>query len=276
MFYTFRAMDTALIFLAASRVEHNRARLDKYLNGYSTIQFSPSGGVEVGYDEQWFTLLNGPWFWPAHPGERIRFRPAPGHFEWAHRHVGFRGALVEQWNSNGMWLQRPQRAPASKTGEEWDDWFAELRRLSQRADVRGRLRAINMLEGLLLELADERAIGGESTSREPWLGQVVEQLTVAPDRASALPDYGKMAHDLGMSEATFRRRFKRAMSISPHAYVLQSRVAAARALLTETDLSLKEIAARLGYDNEYFFSRQFKQIAGVAPGTFRKSRLAKS
>jgi AraC-like DNA-binding protein len=269
-------MESSLIFLATSRVQHNQFLLDKYLNGYSTIQFSPSGGVEVGYNEKMFVLTGGAWFWPAHPGERIRFQAAPGYNSWPHRHVGFRGALVEKWNNEGIWLQRPQRAPSSRSAEEWDEWFAQWQRLSQRTDERGRLRAINLLEGLLLELADARASNAESTSREPWLRHAIEKITVSPDNASLSPNYQKLAHELGMSEATLRRRFKRAMSISPHGYALQSRAATARALLTETDMPLKEIAARLGYDNEYFFSRQFKQIVGVAPGAFRKSRLAGS
>jgi AraC-like DNA-binding protein len=43
-------------------------------------------------------------------------------------------------------------------------------------------------------------------------------------------------------------------------------------LLTETDLPLKAVAERLGYDSVYFFARQFRQIAGVPPGVFRRSR----
>lgn len=269
-------MDTNLIFLATSRVEHNRTCLDKHLNGYATIQFSPSGGVEVGYDEEWFTLTGGAWFWPAHPGERIRFRPAHDHKSWPHRHVGFRGALIEQWRENGLWLVRPQRAPAPRVAKQWDEYFDQLILLARRGDAYGRLRAANMLEGLLLELADARTGQSAVARREPWLAQVIEEISVRPDAIHSAPTYSVLANTLGMSEATLRRRFKKAMSISPHAYVLQSRAAAARSLLSETDMPLKEIASRLGYDNEYFFSRQFKELVGVAPSVFRKSRLVRS
>jgi AraC-like DNA-binding protein len=266
-------MSADLIFLAASRADRNRSFLDKYLNGYATIQFSPSGGLEVGYDDNWFTLTGGAWFWPAHPGERIRFRPAPGYETWPHRHVGFRGPLVEKWREEGLWIERPQRAPAPRDAAQWEEYFGQMISLAQRSDARGRLRAVNMLEGLLLELADARAEQNAVARREPWLAQVIEKVTVHPDAHNATPNYQALASTLGMSEATLRRRFKRAMSISPHAYVLQSRAAAARSLLSETDLPLKEIASRLGYENEYFFSRQFKELVGVAPGVYRKSRL---
>lgn len=268
-------MSLDLIFLASSRADNSRSYLDKYLNGYATVQFSPTGGLEVGYDDELFPLPAGPWFWPAHPGERIRFHPLAGYESWAHRHVGFRGPLVEKWREEGLWLERPQPAPPPRDAGQWEEYFEELRALAQRSDARGRGRAVNMLEGLLLELADARAGQDENAHREPWLMQVIEKITVHPDAENRAPNYHEIASTLGMSEATLRRHFKRAMSTSPHAYVLQSRAAAARVLLTETDMPLKVIAARLGYENEYFFSRQFRQIVGVAPGVFRKSRLAK-
>lgn len=269
-------MQTDLIFLATSSAERNTNSLDKYLDGYATIQFTPRGGVEVGYDERFYTLVGGPHFWPAHPGVRIRFRAAPGHKHWAHRHIGFRGALVERWREEGLWLEGPQAAPPSRDGEEWDEYFDELIELARRADGWGRRRAINRLEDLLLELADARAQSQIITSREPWLSGVLAALATDPNGANAAVDYEALAAELGMSAATLRRRFKRAMNTTLHAYVLRSRVDAARTLLLETDLPIKVIADRLGYDNVYFFSRQFHQIAGVAPGVLRKSRMGKS
>ena len=64
------------------------------------------------------------------------------------------------------------------------------------------------------------------------------------------------------------------MNVPPHEYVLQSRVAEARRLLAEGDDPIKTIAARLGYRDVYFFSRQFKRFTGVPPALFRKSRQA--
>ena len=77
-----------------------------------------------------------------------------------------------------------------------------------------------------------------------------------------------------MSLPTLRRRFKSATGTTLHNYLLQTKIAHARRLLGETDLPLKTVAARLGYDNVYFFSRQFREIAGVPPGIYRRSRQA--
>ena len=45
-----------------------------------------------------------------------------------------------------------------------------------------------------------------------------------------------------------------------------------RRLLGETNDPIKHVAQQLGYRDVYFFSRQFRQFAGVPPAMYRKSR----
>ncbi len=60
----------------------------------------------------------------------------------------------------------------------------------------------------------------------------------------------------------------------PHGYLLQCRAALARELLGGTDLPVKAINDRLGYCDVYFFSRQFRQLVGVPPAAYRRTRQA--
>ncbi len=50
------------------------------------------------------------------------------------------------------------------------------------------------------------------------------------------------------------------------------RIQAAMELLTDTDLSVTEIAARVGYNHISHFNRTFKKHTGVTPGDFRRHR----
>jgi AraC-like DNA-binding protein len=252
-----------LVFLATTREPRCDIRLDKRLDGYHTIQFMTEGGVELFYDERGYTLQGGAWFWPAFPGPRLRFHAAPGYATWFHRHVGFRGPLVQRWEAQGLWPREPQPAPV---GKDYAPLFDEMIVLARRADRWGRLRAVNLLEQLLLELAEDRA---QAPAREPWLGAVLERLS----RGDAFaPDWAGIAAEVGMGASTLRRRFRHATGMPPHAYVLQARMASARALVGETELPFRRIAEQLGYDNVHFFSRQFRQHLGVPPGVYRKSR----
>lgn len=263
----------SLVFLAASRSPHCSLRLDKHLSGYHTMQFmsAQSGGVYVAYDDRAYHLADGQaWFWPAYPGPRLRFAPAPPFAQWFHRHVGFTGSLVSRWASEGLWPDAPQPAPPTR---DWDAFWDELITQAQRSDTWGRRRAVNLLEQMLIELAEARTPPAPETL-SPWLGPLLERLSAEGKGAEIFaPDYTELARELGMGVSTLRRKFKTAMGgASLHHYVIQNRIARARALLTETDLPLKAVAARLGYDTEYFFARQFRQIVGVAPGVYRKSR----
>ena len=46
----------------------------------------------------------------------------------------------------------------------------------------------------------------------------------------------------------------------------------AKELLMTTELSLKQIAATVGYSNVSSFIRRFKQLYGVTPGSYKKGQ----
>lgn len=250
-----------LILLASTNAPHNRERIDKWLDGYSTIQFVADirGTLLVAYDEREWHLREGNWFFPAHPGPRIRFHAVGESDDWHHRHVGFRGPLVESWHAAGLWIEEPQRAP---NGQDWAARMDEIICLVRQFERLSRWRAINALEALLLELAQARQT---PNAPDEWLENVLEQL----DGGAS---FDELSAQMAMSPTLLRRRFKAATGITMQDHVLQKRLATARALLADTDLPLKSIASQLGYSSEAFFSRQFKTHSGVAPGAFRRSR----
>lgn len=66
------------------------------------------------------------------------------------------------------------------------------------------------------------------------------------------------------------RAFKASTGLTIHAYVEQVRLAKAKALLSDTDIQLKEIAFRLGFSNAANFSAAFRKSAGESPREFRR------
>ncbi len=255
-------INTSLVILAASSTPVCRQRVDKHLDGYYTMQYMSSGGVNLSYDDHHY-ILEGEWFWPAYPGPHLVFHRADSYDSWNHRHIGFSGDLVFEWIASGLWPTEPQPAP---DGKDHAASFERMIAQSHRTDARGRRMTVNLLEQLLIELADSRATTAAS-SLPDWLQRVVAQVTTTPDC-----DYDAVAASEGMSASTLRRHFRRAMGMSIHKYVIRRRIESARALLVETDMPLKGIADALGYENQYFFSRQFHETVGVPPGMFRKSK----
>lgn len=78
-----------------------------------------------------------------------------------------------------------------------------------------------------------------------------------------------VAQRLGMSPETFRKKFARLTGTSPWRYRLVHIIDQACRLVHEGQLTSKEIAARLGFSDEFRFSRRFKQITGYSPSQFR-------
>lgn len=57
---------------------------------------------------------------------------------------------------------------------------------------------------------------------------------------------------------------------SPQQYLIELRLSNARQLLRETDLSVGDVAERVGYDDALYFSRLFKRYTGLSPRAFRE------
>lgn len=79
-----------------------------------------------------------------------------------------------------------------------------------------------------------------------------------------------LAQQVGMTERTFLRRFKRSTELNPTQYLQQIRVAVARRELETSTRSIEQVAFLVGYSDTPAFSRIFKRIVGLTPGVYRK------
>ncbi|HEV7216073.1 MAG TPA: helix-turn-helix transcriptional regulator [Chloroflexota bacterium] len=80
---------------------------------------------------------------------------------------------------------------------------------------------------------------------------------------------GQLAAASGLSPAQFRRRFHEWVGQSPRTYSQMRRLEVAREML-ESDLTVSEIARRLGFQSLPHFTRLFARAHGVPPTTYRK------
>jgi len=82
----------------------------------------------------------------------------------------------------------------------------------------------------------------------------------------------ELAAAAGVSVSHFAREFKHSVGVTPHYYIVQRRVERAQAMLARTDLSVAEIALAAGYSDQSHLTRQFRQILGMTPRSFRWSQ----
>jgi len=84
-------------------------------------------------------------------------------------------------------------------------------------------------------------------------------------------DYERLAQRHGMSASTFRRRWAEVMSVPPARYLQELRMREACRMLVETNRAIHEIAGAVGFADELYFSRRFRQELRMAPRDYRKA-----
>ena len=80
-----------------------------------------------------------------------------------------------------------------------------------------------------------------------------------------------IAAAMNVSEVWFRRLFKEKYGLSPHAYLLSLRTEKAKLLLSDSSLTVTEIAEDCGFSGVYHFCKAFKDKTGLTPTEYRKS-----
>ncbi len=73
----------------------------------------------------------------------------------------------------------------------------------------------------------------------------------------------------GLSATHFSRLFKDAFGTSPIDWLRRERISQAKRRLVDTSDDIKEIAEQVGYNDRYFFSKDFKKHTGLTPTQFR-------
>lgn len=198
--------------------------------------------------------------------------------------VGFAGTAGE--GGGGIWVQHfaadPEDLPVSLRRHN----CPVLLRAAAGSEIAGALsRRLHVLRNrntgearrlrhalfgaLLLELA--QAPRGRHSGRPEAL-RVEPALAWAEGNLGSVRSLRVIARRANLSESHFRSLFRKLRNQSAGAWLRERRMGEARRLLAATGLTLKEIAAQLGYSDVVSFNRAFGQHHGTPPGRFRRTR----
>jgi hypothetical protein len=125
---------------------------------------------------------------------------------------------------------------------------------------------------------------------ERWAGPAGATVPSAPPRAS--PEVLRLWHLVNAAVSkpgdelsslysapnydSARHAFRKTFGCSPREMLQRLRLAHAKNLLLESSLSIKEIAARVGYLQQHDFNRLFRRHTGIAPSRWRDNPLARA
>jgi AraC-like DNA-binding protein len=167
---------------------------------------------------------------------------------------------IEAWSSPQMeWIQSTLRLMAT-----------EARELRPGGET-----IITRLADILVIQTIRSWMAEDPLAQTGWLGALQDKqvgyaiLLIQRDPARAWT-VASLADEVAMSRSAFAARFKELVGESPMQYITRWRMNVALTWLKEEDISLGDLANRLGYQSEAAFSRAFKRLIGVAPGAARR------
>lgn len=142
-----------------------------------------------------------------------------------------------------------------------------------------RVASVTLFRGLLMELdtsnAEENLLPNSEVSiadSRLEITQIAAEIAQSPADIPPISDLAERCH---MSPSHFCQCFIRMFGHTPQKYLIMWRIRHGQRLLVETELSVKQIAAYIGYTNPHFFSRQFKQITRQTPLEYRAANRGK-
>ncbi|MGR3486520.1 helix-turn-helix transcriptional regulator [Pseudooceanicola nanhaiensis] len=81
----------------------------------------------------------------------------------------------------------------------------------------------------------------------------------------------QMAEAVNLSESWFSQVFKKTMGVTPHQWQLTRRIEMSKRLLSETGLSVADVADRLGFADQAHLTKTFRQVTGETPAAWRRA-----
>ena len=80
-----------------------------------------------------------------------------------------------------------------------------------------------------------------------------------------------LAARMHMSNRTFARRFVDEVGVSPHKWLTEQRIQASLALLESSELSVEQIAARVGFESPATYRHHFVRQMHTTPSDYRSA-----
>ncbi len=203
-------------------------------------------------------------------GILIIWPPGSDHYYGNREH----GYLHTWTHCEGVWIRKlldsagfPLDKPVELADPAlFEDFILEIYREALRRDS-DPVIARNMFENLVRELKRRLSKESQPAPRPEWLETVREYMDREYRSRLGLEDLAAIGHK---SVPHFCSEFKKHYRCAPIEYIIRHRLNESLHLLHDINLSVTEIAERVGYEDIYHFSKIFKKQYGVSPMGMRK------
>ena len=234
------------------------------LHEYQIIYITKGGGV---FESASFglTAVSAGTIILLFPNERHRYRPDPSS-GWDEYWVGVKGPLIDNLIATGH--LNPAK-PTMYVG--FNEIIVSLYDgIIEKAKQESPGYQLQVSGAAFYLLGTCQAMVRQRQMKEQDLGQVINRAMLL-FRSNLQNSYSaeEAARELCIGYSSFRKLFKNHTGLSPGQYYLQLKMERAKDLLANSDLPVKEIAIDLNFESTFYFSKLFKEKAGMSPTNYR-------
>lgn len=184
----------------------------------------------------------------------------------------FDGPLFDACRAMGI-LSIDRPVAATRDSDRCAQRLQALAQMRSGASPASKSAQICKLLELLTDLADSGSPGPpDEREASNWLIRACSALASDLDSPVSVCE---ISQSLGMSQQTFQKRFRREVGLPPARFRSLKKIEAASDMLQYTSMTLAQIAARLGFTDEFHFSKRFKQAVGLSPRQFREREFSR-
>jgi len=232
--------------------------VENHKHTYFELHYITIGNTDFNLQGTLFPIRPGTFFWTI-PGEKHfmiinrKMKPVSQYafnVEFTKEDSDLRAALEKKFLSN--------RFPYIGIGHR--TLFEQIRNNSLSSDTLLRSAARHKLYAFLFQFSVE------STPNTFTENQYIESaLQIMQSQFPQPIKIDLLCQQLGVSNSYLNRIFNETMGEPPLRYYLTLRLQSAKHLLQNSNLKVKEIANKLGFSDELYFSKLFKKWHGMSP-----------
>jgi AraC-like DNA-binding protein len=239
-----------------------RVAVGRTLNEYQIIYVTKGEGIFETASKRY--EVNPGSIMIVFPGVRHYYKPVY-EIGWMEYWVGFKGEHFEMLRSRGFLnAQQPffEIGLQNNILDLYNDIIEEVRNQKPLYQT--------VASTKILALISEINACARRRAQTCHAAQVVESAKfIMVENIYGDIDISSIASQLSTSVSRLNDVFKTYTSMTPYQYYIHIKIHAAKSLLEQGDLSVKEVAYKLGFEDQYHFSRLFKQKTGITPSQWR-------
>lgn len=153
--------------------------------------------------------------------------------------------------------------------QEFEAFFVNLHQEFIHKQIGYEEMTSSLVHSILIKLCRMMEIDDEAQSYSSAVQNVKAYIESNFHLELTLPELARLVY---ISPYHLAHLFKEEVGMAPIQYLIQCRITHAKRLLTETNLSVKDIAMKVGYPNANYFNLLFKKMTGLSPGKYSKKK----